>query len=117
MVRVVDFDVHHERALARGAHVLNAPTDYPYGERQYSIEDLAGRIWTFSQSVADVAPEDWGGVFARPRLTQPAGRSARTSPLVEPSRSRVITHGDVGVRTASARGAARAAGGRRAPRS
>jgi hypothetical protein len=42
--------------------------DYPYGERQYTAEDLGGHRWTFSQSIADVAPEEWGG------LSDPAGR-------------------------------------------
>jgi hypothetical protein len=40
---------------------LRAPADYPYGERQYSVEDFAGHRWTFTQSIADVAPEEWGG--------------------------------------------------------
>ena len=37
------------------------PTDFEYGERQYAAEDLAGHLWTFSQTLADVAPEAWGG--------------------------------------------------------
>jgi uncharacterized glyoxalase superfamily protein PhnB len=61
MVRVDDVDGHHERAKQRGAKILGAPTSYPYGERQYSVEDFAGHRWTFSQSIADVAPEQWGG--------------------------------------------------------
>ncbi len=61
MVRVEEVDFHHERALAFGARVLSAPADHPYGERQYRVEDLAGHVWTFSQSLADVNPEDWGG--------------------------------------------------------
>jgi uncharacterized glyoxalase superfamily protein PhnB len=61
MVRVQDVNRHHERARQRGARILEAPTDYPYGERQYTTEDLAGHRWTFSQSIADVAPEEWGG--------------------------------------------------------
>src|SRR5262249_566115 len=61
MVRVDDIDGHHERAKQRGAKILGAPTSYPYGERQYSVEDFAGHRWTFSQSIADVAPEEWGG--------------------------------------------------------
>ena len=61
MVRVADVDGHHERARERGARVLQEPTDFPYGERQYTVEDLAGYRWTFSQSIADVAPEVWGG--------------------------------------------------------
>jgi len=39
---------------------LAPPTDYPYGERQYSAEDLGGHRWTFSQSIADVDPASWG---------------------------------------------------------
>jgi uncharacterized glyoxalase superfamily protein PhnB len=61
MVRVEDADAHHERAAQNGATIIAAPTDYPYGERQYSAEDLAGHRWTFSQSIADVDPADWGG--------------------------------------------------------
>lgn len=61
MVRVEDVDRHHERAKARGARILRPPNDYPYGERQYTVEDLGGHCWTFSQSIADVAPEEWGG--------------------------------------------------------
>ncbi|TPJ56830.1 VOC family protein [Mesorhizobium sp. B2-7-1] len=61
MVRVEDVDAHHRRAMRRGAMALTAPTSYPYGERQYSCRDLAGHAWTFSQTIADVAPEEWGG--------------------------------------------------------
>lgn len=64
MVRVDDVDVHYARANQSGTHILQPPIDYPYGERQYSAEDLAGHIWTFSQTIADVAPEDWGGTSA-----------------------------------------------------
>jgi hypothetical protein len=32
-----------------------------FGERQYTVTDLAGHCWTFSQSVADVDPAAWGG--------------------------------------------------------
>jgi uncharacterized glyoxalase superfamily protein PhnB len=61
MVRVDDADHHHEHARRRGARIVSPPADYPYGERQYTAEDLAGHRWTFSQSIADVAPEEWGG--------------------------------------------------------
>lgn len=61
MVRVEDANRHHQRARERGARILQDPTDYPFGERQYTAEDFAGHRWTFSQSVADVAPEEWGG--------------------------------------------------------
>jgi uncharacterized glyoxalase superfamily protein PhnB len=61
MVRVEDVARHHERARLHGARILRPPADYPYGERQYTVEDVAGHCWTFSQSIADVAPEEWGG--------------------------------------------------------
>lgn len=61
MVRVADVDSHYARACEWGARVLTQPADYPYGERQYTAEDFAGHRWTFSQSIADVLPEDWGG--------------------------------------------------------
>lgn len=61
MVRVADAEGHHERARKHGAVILAPPTDYPFGERQYRAQDFAGHRWTFTQSMADVAPEDWGG--------------------------------------------------------
>jgi uncharacterized glyoxalase superfamily protein PhnB len=61
MVRVENADAHHAHAAAHGARVLRQPATYPYGERQYTVEDPGGHVWTFSQSVADAAPEDWGG--------------------------------------------------------
>lgn len=60
-VRVADVDQHYAHAMRRGARVLRPPTDYPFGERQYTAEDVGGHQWTFSQSIADVAPETWGG--------------------------------------------------------
>ncbi len=61
LVRVRDVDAHHQRARQRGARILAEPADYQYGERQYTAEDIGGHRWTFSQTVADLAPEDWGG--------------------------------------------------------
>ncbi len=61
MVRVEDVDRHHQHARKRGARILRPPTDYPYGERQYTVLDVGGHCWTFSESIADVAPETWGG--------------------------------------------------------
>ena len=63
-VHVEDVDRHHERARQRGARILKAPTDMPFGERQYTAEDLGGHRWTFSQSIVDVAPETWGATTA-----------------------------------------------------
>jgi uncharacterized glyoxalase superfamily protein PhnB len=61
MVRVADVDAHCERARAHGALIAMEPKDFEYGERQYTVEDPAGHQWTFSQTLADVAPEEWGG--------------------------------------------------------
>jgi uncharacterized glyoxalase superfamily protein PhnB len=61
MVRVEDVDRHHDRAKRHGARIARPPASYPYGERQYTAVDPGGHSWTFSQSIADVAPEDWGG--------------------------------------------------------
>jgi uncharacterized glyoxalase superfamily protein PhnB len=60
MVRVEDVDAHFQHARQSGARILQHPKDHPYGERQYAAEDLAGHRWSFSQSIADVAPEQWG---------------------------------------------------------
>jgi len=65
MIRVEDAYAHHQRAVQQGARVLRAPADYPYGERQYTIVDFAGHRWTFTQSIADVDPKEWGGTPGR----------------------------------------------------
>lgn len=61
LVRVDDVRAHYDRAREHGARIVDEPTDFPYGERQYSVEDPAGHRWTFSETLADVRPEDWGG--------------------------------------------------------
>jgi uncharacterized glyoxalase superfamily protein PhnB len=61
VVRVEDARAHCERAREHGARILMEPTDMPYGERQYNAEDPAGHQWTFSETLADVIPEEWGG--------------------------------------------------------
>jgi uncharacterized glyoxalase superfamily protein PhnB len=61
LVRVEDVHRHCENARKHGARIIREPADYPYGERQYTVEDFARHVWTFSQSIADVPPEDWGG--------------------------------------------------------
>jgi uncharacterized glyoxalase superfamily protein PhnB len=61
LVRVEDADRHRAQAAKAGAKILDEPTDYPYGERQYNAEDVGGHRWTFTQSIADVDPESWGG--------------------------------------------------------
>lgn len=61
MIRVADVDAHCATATAHGARVVNALATFRYGERQYSAIDPWGHVWTFSQSVADVDPSEWGG--------------------------------------------------------
>jgi uncharacterized glyoxalase superfamily protein PhnB len=65
MVRVDDIDKHYERAKQAGTRIVNLPTDYPYGERQYTVDDPGAHRWTFSQTIADVDPEDWGGTLLK----------------------------------------------------
>lgn len=40
---------------------LSRVSSLPYGERQYTVTDLGGYAWTFSESVDDIAPSARGG--------------------------------------------------------
>ena len=60
-----DARAHCTRAEAAGARVLDPLTDHVYGERQYTAADPWEHRWTFSETLDDVAPEDWGGVAVR----------------------------------------------------
>jgi uncharacterized glyoxalase superfamily protein PhnB len=60
-IRIEDAMAHCERARQHGARILTEPVDHMYGERQYNAEDFAGHRWDFTQTIADVDPEDWGG--------------------------------------------------------
>jgi uncharacterized glyoxalase superfamily protein PhnB len=59
-VRVEDVGAWYERARAHGARVLEPPVDREYGERECTVEDLAGHRWEFTETVRDVAPEEYG---------------------------------------------------------
>jgi len=61
-VRVADVDAAFFRARDAGARVLEEPTTWEYGERSCVVEDLAGHRWELTQTVRDVAPEEWGGI-------------------------------------------------------
>jgi uncharacterized glyoxalase superfamily protein PhnB len=65
-VRVLDVDAQLAQARSHGARVLQEPTEYEYGERECTVEDLAGHRWQFTQTLRDVAPEDWGGKTVAP---------------------------------------------------
>jgi uncharacterized glyoxalase superfamily protein PhnB len=60
-VRIEDADGHCERARQAGAKILREPATHKYGERQYDAVDFYGHRWDFTESVADVEPESWGG--------------------------------------------------------
>ena len=65
VVRVDDVEAHCARAREHGARIMMEPTDFEYGERQYLAADPAGHRWTFSQTLDDVDPADWGGELQR----------------------------------------------------
>jgi uncharacterized glyoxalase superfamily protein PhnB len=59
-VRVEDVQAYYERARGHGATVIEPPIDRVYGERECTLEDLAGHRWQFSETLRDVAPEEYG---------------------------------------------------------
>jgi uncharacterized glyoxalase superfamily protein PhnB len=59
-VRVEDVMAVFERACSLGARVVERPTDRQYGERECTVEDLGGHRWQFTETVRDVAPEEYG---------------------------------------------------------
>jgi len=62
-VRIEDAKAHCERARRNGAIILTEPQDQPYGERQYNAQDFCGHRWDFTETITDVAPEEWSGAF------------------------------------------------------
>lgn len=60
IVRLTDIDDHFAKSQLSGVKIITSPTDYFYGERQYTIEDIGGHYWTLSETVQDLTPEDWG---------------------------------------------------------
>jgi uncharacterized glyoxalase superfamily protein PhnB/predicted enzyme related to lactoylglutathione lyase len=77
MVPVKDIDSHCEHATRFGARVVNPLATHAYGERQYTAEDLEGHHWTFSQSVSDVDPVEWGALAKE--IKGPPAQKARPS--------------------------------------
>jgi uncharacterized glyoxalase superfamily protein PhnB len=63
-VRIENAEGHCERARQHGAIILTEPQDHPYGERQYNAADFCGHRWDFTETIADIAPEEWSdGAF------------------------------------------------------
>lgn len=54
-----DIDAHCERARAAGADIIAEPSTQFYGDRTYRARDPEGHIWTFSQTVEVLSPEQW----------------------------------------------------------
>jgi uncharacterized glyoxalase superfamily protein PhnB len=65
-VRIEDALTHCECARQAGAVILTEPTDQMYGERQYNAQDFHGHYWDFTQTIADIEPESWGGISVAP---------------------------------------------------
>lgn len=63
LVRVEDAEAHCRCAREHGARIVDELTDHVYGERQYTAVDPWGHVWTFSETLEDVDPADWGGVL------------------------------------------------------
>lgn len=67
MLKVEDAGAVLARATGRGA-VATAPLrDWEYGERQAAFTDPFGHEWVLTQTLADTAPEQWGGHAITPR--------------------------------------------------
>lgn len=54
-----NLDQHCETARKAGAEILQEPATQFYGDRTYRARDPEGHIWTFSQTVEVMAPEQW----------------------------------------------------------
>jgi uncharacterized glyoxalase superfamily protein PhnB len=65
-VRVPDVDAAFARACDQGARVVEELTTWEYGERSGVLEDPAGHRWELTETVRDVAPEEWGGTTIAP---------------------------------------------------
>lgn len=58
LVYVSGLRAHHDRAIARGAHVLSGIEDNDaVGQRQYRVEDLEGHRWMFAEPIGGQATQ------------------------------------------------------------
>ncbi|MBD8057602.1 VOC family protein [Cellulomonas sp. JH27-2] len=67
MLKVDDVTAVVTAIVARGGEMVEPPHDWEYGERQSTVNDPFGHQWVLNQTLADVAPEDWGGESVTPR--------------------------------------------------
>jgi uncharacterized glyoxalase superfamily protein PhnB len=61
---VEDVDRHYIRTRAADARTISPLEDKPWGLRQYTVEDLEGHRWEFSQQSRLVPPEEWGATLS-----------------------------------------------------
>lgn len=52
-------DAHCESARKAGAEIIQEPETQFYGDRTYRARDPEGHIWTFSQTVKEMTPDEW----------------------------------------------------------
>src|SRR3990167_2108913 len=52
-------DDHCERARKAGAAIIVEPATQFYGDRTYRCKDPEGHIWTVSQTVQVMTPDEW----------------------------------------------------------
>jgi len=90
MLRVTGVDELFERAKGAGARVLAEPADHMYGERQCSLLDPWGRLWTVSETIFDSYPADWAGELIRLQAAMRMG-----FPLVDMRHSFVPSRGPI----------------------
>jgi uncharacterized glyoxalase superfamily protein PhnB len=62
-VIVDDVDAHYERARSAGARIDSAPTDQPYGRREYGARDLEGHRWWFGTPLGLVRRDRTAGSY------------------------------------------------------
>jgi len=65
-LRVPDVDAAFARARELGARVIEELRTWEYGERSGVVEDIGGHRWELTQTLRDVAPEEWGGTTIAP---------------------------------------------------
>lgn len=65
-VRVPNVDEAFGRACGVGARIVEELRTYEYGERSGVLEDVGGHRWELTETVRDVAPEEWGGATIAP---------------------------------------------------
>jgi PhnB protein len=67
MLKVEDASAMLTAAVGRGAVETTPLRDWEYGERQAAFADPFGHEWVITQTLADTAPEQWGGKTIKPR--------------------------------------------------